>query len=165
MLPIAIDPTVLRIGLAGAGEGLARRRATLAQGGVVPVLVPPDSVLAGLHLLFVAGLERSAATALAAKARAAGILTNVEDVPELCDFHIPAVVRRGDLALTVSTSGKVPGLARLLREWLERAVGTEWGDRLERLAEARAGWRSEGLGSSEVSRRVRELVIREGWLP
>src|SRR4029077_6417769 len=105
--------------------------------------------LAGLHLLFIAGLKRSAAAALAAKARAAGILTNVEDVPELCDFHVPAVVRRGDLALTVSTSGKAPGLARLLREWLERAVGTEWQDRLERLAEARTGWRSEGLGPSE----------------
>jgi precorrin-2 dehydrogenase/sirohydrochlorin ferrochelatase len=165
VLPIAIDPTVLHIGLAGAGEGLARRRATLAQGGVVPVPVPLDGSLAGLHLLFVAGLERSPAAALAARARAASILVNVEDVPELCDFHMPAVVRRGDLALTVSTSGKAPGLARLLREWLERAVGTEWQDRLERLAVMRAGWRSDGLGPSEVSRRIRELVVREGWLP
>ncbi len=165
MLPIAIDPTVLRIGLAGAGEGLARRRAMLAQGGVVPVLVPPDGSLDGLHLLFVAGLERSAASALGARARAASILVNVEDIPELCDFHVPAVVRRGDLALTVSTSGKAPGLSRLLREWLERAIGTEWQDRLERLAQMRARWRSEGLDPGEVSRRLREQVAREGWLP
>lgn len=165
MLPIALDPTVLRIGLAGAGEGLARRRATLAAGGAEPVTVEPDGPLTGLHLLFVAGLERSQAAALADRARARGVLVNVEDIPELCDFHVPAIVRRGDLALTVSTSGKAPGLARLLREWLERALGPEWQRRLDRLAEARAGWRNEGLTANEVSLRTRDLVAREGWLP
>ena len=164
MLPIAIDPTVLHIGLAGAGEGLARRSATLAEGGVTPIPVAPNGPLAGLHLLFVTGLERPLASALAARARAASVLVNVEDVPELCDFHVPATVRRGDLALTVSTSGKAPGLSRLLREWLERAIGAEWQDRLERLSQTRAGWRSEGLTPAEVSRRIRDLVVREGWL-
>lgn len=164
MLPIALDPTVLRIGLAGTGEGRARRLAMLTAGGVEPVSIAPDSSLSGLHLLFVAGLEQPAAAALAARARSARVLVNVEDVPELCDFHVPAVVRRGDLALTVSTSGKVPGLSRLIREWLERSIGAEWRERLDRLAEARAGWRAEGLATGEVSRRIRELVSREGWL-
>lgn len=164
MLPIALDPTVLRIGLAGAGESLAKRRLTLAEGGVEPVTVQPDGPVTGLHLLFVAGLEKPAAAALAARARAQGVLVNVEDVPELCDFHVPAVVRRGDLALTVSTSGKAPGLARLLREWLEGAFGVEWQSRLDRIADARTGWRNEGLAPDEVSGRIRDLVGREGWL-
>jgi len=155
---------VLRIGLTGAGKGLTKRRATLAQSGVQSVAVEPDEPLTGLHLLFVAGLEKPVAAALAARARAQGVLVNVEDMPELCDFHVPAIVRRGDLALTVSTSGKAPGLARLMREWLERAFGAEWQERLDRLAEARTGWRNEGLAPSEVSSRTRDLVAQEGWL-
>ena len=164
MLPVSLDPTVLRIGLAGAGGSLAKRRATLAQSGVEPVAVEPDARLTGLHLLFVAGLEKPVAAALAARARAQGILVNVEDVPGLCDFHVPAIVRRGDLALTVSTSGKAPGLARIWREWLERTFGAEWQRRLDRLAEVRTGWRAEGHAPDEISRRTRDLVAREGWL-
>jgi precorrin-2 dehydrogenase/sirohydrochlorin ferrochelatase len=137
---------------------------TLAAGGAEPIVVEPDAPLTGLHLLFVAGLEKSVAAALAARARTQGVLVNVEDVPELSDFHVPAIVRRGDLALTVSTSGKAPGLSRLLREWLERAFGTEWHKRLDRLAEARTGWRKDGLAPNEVSRRTRDLVAQEGWL-
>ena len=165
MLPIALDPTVLRIGLAGAGESLTRRRRTLAEGGVEPVAVQDTGAsLAGLHLLFVAGLDRTDAEALAARARALGVLVNVEDVPELCDFHVPAILRRGDLALTVSTSGKAPGLARLLREWLGQAFGAEWQARLDQLAQARRDWKAEGLTAGEVSSRTRALVAREGWL-
>jgi precorrin-2 dehydrogenase/sirohydrochlorin ferrochelatase len=126
--------------------------------------VEPNAPLTGLHLLFVVGLEKPVAAALAARARAQRILVNVEDVPEQCDFYVPAIVRRGDLALTVSTSGKAPGLARLVREWLERAFGAEWQTRLDRLSEARTGWRNEGLAPNEVSSRTRDLVVREGWL-
>jgi len=82
-------------------------------------------------------------------AREQGILVNVEDVPELCDFHVPATIRRGDLLLTVSTGGKAPGLAKLIREWLEKKLGLEWSDRLHELAQARARWRGEGARAAE----------------
>ena len=164
MLPIALDPQTVRVGLAGAGEGLARRRALLAEGGVDPVAVDPAAPLDGLHLLYIAGLDRPVAVSLAGRARDRGILVNVEDVPELCDFHVPAIVRRGDLALTVSTSGRAPGLSRLLREWLDRAFGPEWQEHLETIGTARADWRGQGLAPAEVSRRTRDLVAREGWL-
>ncbi len=59
------------------------------------------------------------------------MLVNVEDVLPLCDFHVPAVVRRGDLLLTASTGGAAPGLARALREWLAQNFGPEWTDRLK----------------------------------
>ena len=157
MLPIAIDPQTVRVGLAGAGEGLARRRALLAEAGVEPVESP-------YAVLFIAGLGGAASQALAAEARAKGVLVNVEDVPELCDFHVPAILRRGDLAFTVSTSGKAPGLSRLLREWLERAFGLEWTGRMNAVAAAREGWRAGGLAPDQVSRRTRDLVSREGWL-
>ncbi len=157
MLPIAIDPQTVRVGLAGHGEGMARRRTLLAEAGVEPV-EPPHAVL------FIAGLDRAASEALAEEARAKGVLVNVEDMPELCDFHVPAILRRGDLAFTVSTNGKAPGLSRLLREWLGRTFGLEWTGRMDAVAAAREGWRADGLAADEVSRRTRDLVGCEGWL-
>jgi hypothetical protein len=77
-----------------------------------------DELLAPLQLLFVAGLDEGEARHLAARARAFGVLVNVEDVLPLCDFHVPAIVRHGDLLLTASTGGAAPGLSRALREHL-----------------------------------------------
>lgn len=167
MLPISINPDMVRIGLAGSGEGQARREALLAESGVEAVSVAAESSDAALHclsVLFIAGLERAAAAELARRARAGGVLVNVEDVPELCDFNVPAVVRRGALLLTVSTGGRAPGLARRLREWLQGRFGPEWDRHLETIGTARAGWRSEGLPPDEVSRRTRTLVEQKGWL-
>lgn len=164
MLPISLNPGTIQIGLAGAGEGLARRAALLHEAGVQPVTVSLQGALPSLNVLFVAGLERPAARALADEARAAGILVNVEDVPELCDFHVPAIVRRGDLILTASTGGQAPGLARRLREWLETHFGPEWTGRMADVAAARASWRAAGAPMDEVSRRTRDLVAEKGWL-
>ena len=167
MLPITINPRVVRVGLAGEGEGLARRRAFLAGSGVEEVSVANESSDAALHclsMLFIAGMERRKACELARRARSGGVLVNVEDAPELCDFHVPAVVRRGELILTVSTGGRAPGLARRLREWLQKRFGPEWNEHLESLGAARAGWRSDGLPPDEVSRRTGELIEIRGWL-
>ena len=164
MLPVSLNPEALRVGLAGAGDGLVRRAALLAGAGVRPVAVSLADALPPLNVLFVAGLDRPAARALADEARAAGILVNVEDVPELCDFHVPAIVRRGDLVLTASTGGQAPGLARRLREWLESHFGPEWTGRLADVGAARAGWRADGMPPEEVSRRTRDLVAERGWL-
>jgi precorrin-2 dehydrogenase/sirohydrochlorin ferrochelatase len=159
-----LDPTTIRVGLAGAGDGLTRRRALLAGGGVEPVVVDEETPLQGLSLLFVTGLDRVRSGVLADRARSEGVLVNVEDVPELCNFHVPAIVRRGDLAFTVSTNGKAPGLSRLLRERLGELFGAEWSTRTEDVAAARARWRAEGLAPETVSSRTRDLVARERWL-
>jgi precorrin-2 dehydrogenase/sirohydrochlorin ferrochelatase len=164
LLPIVLSDEFTAVGLAGSGDGRARRAALLAEAGIHPVAVSPDGPLPKIGLLFVAGLDQSVSVALAIKARAAGILVNVEDVPELCDFHVPAIVRRGDLVLTASTGGQAPGLARRLREWLEGRFGPEWKLHMEEVGAARAGWRADGLPSDEVSRRTRALVSEKGWL-
>jgi precorrin-2 dehydrogenase/sirohydrochlorin ferrochelatase len=56
------------------------------------------------------------------------ILCNIADRPEVCNFILPAVVRRGDLAITISTSGKSPALAKRLRRNLEAQFGEEYAD-------------------------------------
>jgi precorrin-2 dehydrogenase/sirohydrochlorin ferrochelatase len=48
-----------------------------------------------------------------------GVLCNSVDEPERCDFYYPAVVRRGDLQIAISTAGKSPALAQRLRKELE----------------------------------------------
>jgi precorrin-2 dehydrogenase/sirohydrochlorin ferrochelatase len=167
MLPIVLNPVNLKAGLAGQGPARARRAATLAEAGVEAQLFDadvPDSVLASLQVLFVAGLDEGMSRALATRARAHGVLVNVEDVLPLCDFHVPAIVRRGDLLLTVSTGGQVPGLARALREGLAEQFGPEWTLRLKELGLARARWRAEGLTTAQVSERVRDFLDRMEWL-
>ncbi len=51
-----------------------------------------------------------------------GILCNAVDSPEFCNFIFPSIIKRGDLILALSTSGKVPALSRALRERLEEFI-------------------------------------------
>jgi len=169
MLPIMLDPRSLRVGVAGSGKGLAKRLELLAEGDVKPSAVfedflPSAENFAALNLLFVAGLDESASRGLAQAARRAGVLVNVEDQPALCDFHVPAQVRRGDLLFTVSTGGRSPGLARALREDIERRFGPEWDEKLDEIAQLRARWRSQGASSDEIADRTRNFLGAKEWL-
>ena len=167
MLPIVLDQDEIAAGLAGAGAGLERRKALMAEAGVLPTPVEadaPDEALEGLSILFIAGLDRDAARQLASRARLKGVLVNVEDEPALCDFHVPAIIRRGDLTVTVSTAGRAPGLAKLIREWLERKLHLEWSTRLDDVSAARAEWRAAGHPPSTVSQKMRDLVAQKEWL-
>ena len=164
MLPLIVDPSHVKIGLAGAGDALVKRRAHLADAGVDPVTVRPDDRvgLAGLSVLYIAGLEHEISAALAGRARAQGILVNVEDVPALCDFHVPATVRRGDLLLTVSSAGRSPGLVRAIREWLSNQFGAAWSGRVAEIGARRDGWRAEGLSPAQISEKTKAIAQR--WL-
>ena len=164
MLPIMLSSEVA-VGLCGRGTAGARRAALLRDAGITPCAISEEtepSALLGLHVLFVAGL--AAPQHLAQRARALGVMVNVEDVPELCDFHVPACVRRGDLLLTVATGGRVPGLARLIREWLEMQFPSLWSEDLEELAQKRQLWRSEGLEPTAMVERLRRFLAEKGRL-
>ncbi|MBZ0272245.1 bifunctional precorrin-2 dehydrogenase/sirohydrochlorin ferrochelatase [bacterium] len=73
----------------------------------------------------------------AAEARERGIPVNVVDVPHLCDFFYPSVLRRGDLAIAISTHGRVPSAARRVRETIEENFGPEYGQWLQILSDVR----------------------------
>ncbi len=68
------------------------------------------------QLVFVATDDTEVSRVVAAEARARGLWVNTADVPDLCDFTLPSVGRRGPLVVAVSSSGQAPALARLLRE-------------------------------------------------
>lgn len=59
-------------------------------------------------------------------AEAMNLLCNVVDVPPMCNFIVPSIVRRGELALAVSTGGASPVVARHIRLQLEEQYGAEW---------------------------------------
>jgi len=89
--------------------------------------------LDGKFLAVVATASRSLNELVYHEAQRLGVLCNVVDVPEYCDFFYPAVVQRGDLQIAISTAGQSPSLAQKLRQQLERQFGdgyTEWVEQL-----------------------------------
>jgi len=186
MLPIVLDVGTLRIVLVGEGEAALKRLELLDAAGAAHLEVyseapeagfaaragnrlrgkrPSSEALEAAQVVLIAGLPEDEAARVAAAARKAGRLVNTEDVKALCDFHVPSMVRRGDLLLTVSTGGKSPGLARRLRRYLEGLFGPDWAGRLQDLAERRDAWREEGLDMSEIGRRTEAHIDEKGWLP
>jgi precorrin-2 dehydrogenase / sirohydrochlorin ferrochelatase len=85
----------------------------------------------------VATASRSLNELIYREAHDRGVLCNVVDVPHLCDFFYPAVVRRGDLQIAISPSGQSPSLAQRIRQRLERQFGPGYADWVERLGETR----------------------------
>jgi precorrin-2 dehydrogenase/sirohydrochlorin ferrochelatase len=71
------------------------------------------------------------------EAKATGCLVNVVDDPDRCNFHVPAIVRRGELTLSVSTGGNSPALARRIRRSLEQQFDSAYGPYLALLGELR----------------------------
>jgi precorrin-2 dehydrogenase/sirohydrochlorin ferrochelatase len=66
------------------------------------------------------------------------MLCNIADRPEVCNFILPAVVRRGNLMIAVSTSGRSPAFAKKLRKDLEMRFGPEYGAFLDLMGAVRA---------------------------
>ena len=185
MYPLTLDVARLPVALAGGGPALGRRLAGLDAAGAAHVTVyveAPDAALADAagaaprrppadggrpsRRAPPAGrrLDDGAASALAGLARAMGILVNVEDRKPWCDVHVPAVVRRGDLTLTVSTNGRSPGLAKRIRRYLEGLFGPEWASRVDHVAARRAAWRTAGADMATLGHRTDALIARRRWL-
>jgi precorrin-2 dehydrogenase/sirohydrochlorin ferrochelatase len=93
--------------------------------------------LAGAFLVIAATDDEAVQEQVHAEAEAAGQLINVADVPKWCNFILPATVRQGDLAISISTGGKSPALAKRLRQELEKSFGPEYNLALELMGSLR----------------------------
>jgi siroheme synthase-like protein len=123
---VATGPAAQLDRLAAAPGVTVRRRAYL----------PGD--LAGAFLCVAGAADPMLRSAVAAEARATGVLVNVmDDVPN-CDFAAPAVLRRGDLVVAVGTGGRAPALASRLRAELGERFGPEWAELVDLVGEVRA---------------------------
>ncbi len=132
LLEAGADVTVVSPALTAGLTALAVRGAIRH---FARVYEPGD--LEGAFLAFEASGDPDAERAAVSEARRCGVLINVADVPQLCSFIAPAVIKRGALQITVSTGGTSPALARNIREELEGRFGAEYESILDLLAAAR----------------------------
>lgn len=183
MLPLAIDVAAWRVLLVGDGRAALARLDMLEAAGARDLAVfapgasammrsragrrlaerlPTEDEVAAARLLFMAGLAPAETERLAAVGRAHRVLVNAEDVPPLCDAYALAMVRRGNLVLGVSTEGRSPAVARVLRQWLQSRFGAEWEARLEQAAGLRDALRAGGAGPAAITAATAALL--EPWL-
>jgi precorrin-2 dehydrogenase/sirohydrochlorin ferrochelatase len=91
-------------------------------------------------------------------ARSRGLLVNAVDQPADCTFIVPSIVRKGDLMIAISTSGKSPALSKKIRKRLEAQFGDEYADFLSLMGGLRKGLLTMGLPQPENSRMFHEIV-------
>lgn len=96
--------------------------------------------------------------AVFAEAEQRGCLVNVVDVPELCNFIVPSIVRRGQLQLAISTGGAAPVVAKRMRRQLEEQIGEEWGPYIELLGEVRTLVMQRIPGGEAVRKPIFEAI-------
>lgn len=173
-LPVVLQIEGRRCLVVGGGAVAARKVEALRRAGaevtvVAPAVLPRLARRDGVRVVrrrFRLGDLRGAATCIAATddpalqrrisaaCRRLGIPVNVVDAPALCTFTLPAVVRRGDLVVAVSTGGRAPGFSRRVRETLEEAIPPAFGGFLRLLARAR------GRIPWGISYRRRQILFR-----
>jgi len=126
---------------------LCHELALLVNSGKISVLPrgyqPGD--LEGTFIAIAATDDKNINEEISIEGRERGVLVNVVDVPELCDFIVPSYVKRGDLTLAISTGGASPALARKLRTRLEKEFGEEYTALTRIVGEVRAEMRRQGV--------------------
>lgn len=158
--PIYLNLTGRRVVVIGGGEVAERKvESLLATHAAITVVSPQVSArllllaterridlqrrvfqtgdCAGATIVLSATDDPAISEAVFKDAQKAGALVNTADQPALCDFIMPAVVRRGDIAIAISTSGTSPGLAARLRQKIARMIGPEYERLTQLLAAAR----------------------------
>jgi precorrin-2 dehydrogenase/sirohydrochlorin ferrochelatase len=117
--------------------------------------------LDGTFLAIVATASRDLNRSIYHEAQQRRVLCNVVDVPEYCDFYYPAVVRRGDLQIAISTNGQSPSLAQKLRQQLERQFGPGYARWVAELGETRKLVLASDLDPQRKSDLLHSLASRE----
>jgi precorrin-2 dehydrogenase / sirohydrochlorin ferrochelatase len=118
-------------------------------------------------LAFVASDDGATTSAVVSEARARGIWINCADVPSCCDFILPAVIRRGELAVAVSSGGASPAAARAIREELESYLSEEFAQLVQTASEVRTDLRQRSIQAkaeswNEALKGEFRLLLRQG---
>ncbi len=148
-----------RVVVVGEGEMAAAKRRMVERAG--GTCCNADQ---GARLAFVALDDRASAEAAAAQLKARGLLVNVADRPELCDFTLPSVLERGDVLIAVSTGGASAGLAKHLRLRLEALLPSSLGALANALKGARDALRSRWPDPNTRRRALDEALAEDGPL-
>jgi uroporphyrin-III C-methyltransferase / precorrin-2 dehydrogenase / sirohydrochlorin ferrochelatase len=174
MYPVVLDLRGRRCLLVGAGQIAYRKLLRLlAEGAVVTVVAPTaiepvaqldtegkvtlalrpfvDADVDHCQLVLVATGDRKVDEQVKRAARSRGIWVNVADVPDLCDFYLPAVVQRGDLQFSIASGGGAPFAVRRLREMFERKIGPAWSGWIAAAKRFRQRVQTQGLSGAAAN--------------
>lgn len=180
-LPLFVRLAGRRCLIVGGGAVAAGRARLLLDAGATVVVISPELCdelqsladrariahekrryrsgdVAGFFLVLSATGIADVDARVAVDARRAGVIVNVADRIELCDFIVPAVVQRDDLIVAISTSGASPAMARRLRHELEEQLGREYGVAVQLLGRLRRRLKSTSTPAADRARILRELV-------
>jgi precorrin-2 dehydrogenase / sirohydrochlorin ferrochelatase len=175
-LPINLDIRNKKVVVVGGGQVAARKCPALLEAGARVTVIAPhlDSGLAELHrdgrlrheareyrqgdlaeafLVFAVTDNPLVNRSVADEARARSVLADIADGPESGSFTLPALMTRGDLLIAVSTGGKSPALARVIRDQLETLYGQEYEHALEIMGNLREKLLTE-KGNSAYNKQI-----------
>jgi len=175
--PINLDVSGRRAVVVGGGKIAARKVRALLDCDADVIVVSPEfcptlTAMEGITRVargYMRGDLASAAVVISATdsedvnrqvwedARSAGIPVNVVDQPEHCTFTVPAVLRRGDIMIAVSTGGGGPALSGSIRRRLEDVIGPEYADLLELIKPMRKRLKRTDLSFGERARIMRAM--------
>ena len=159
--PINLDIQGRQCLVVGGGRVGARKVETLCRCGAVVTVVSPEvepalvqlaadqivllkqrpyrsSDVEGMFLVIGATDDETLNRQIHADAERHNLLCNIADRPEICNFILPAIVRRGDFMMAISTAGKSPAFAKHIRKRLETQYGPEYGLLLDLMGAIRA---------------------------
>lgn len=163
----------------GEGPLAEPKRRLVERAGAEVIADLAEGIDRGARLAFIAHENAAMCEADAIRARGAGLLVNVVDRPDLCDFTTPSILDRDPVLVAVGTDGASAGLAKQLRLRLEALLPADLGDLARRLGMARdaikARWPAAGdrrraldqaLGVGGALDPLREGAAAriEGWL-
>jgi len=167
MYPVMLDLSKLSVALIGEGSQFERRRKLLIESGAKKLTTFDTQLKTDIEFEkfdIVLIVDAPNGNELHDKAKAARCIVNVEDEKEFCDFYFQTFIQRGDLQISVSTNGKSPATARMIRECLENCYPAEWEQRLEEIAAKRTEWKDAGASYNEVNAKTEEYVKSRDWL-
>ncbi len=160
LYPVFLDVRARKCVVVGGGEIAARKAEALLDAGAAVTVISPEfcqdleehaaagriacirtpyreDALDDAFVAVAATDDEAVNTRVNRDCRARNIIVNVVDVPELCDFHVPSIIRSGDITVAIGTGGKSPALSRHLRLMLQDKIGPEYGQLLDILGALR----------------------------
>lgn len=156
-LPLFLRVSGQPVILVGSGEAADAKRRLIERAGGIPV----DEADAQARIAFIALEDKAAAAHIAARLKARGLLVNVVDQSALCDFTTPAIVDRDPVLIAVATGGASAGLAKTVRQRIERLLPQRLGDLATALGEARSLLRAR-WPDALLRRHALDRALQEG---
>ncbi|MBY6014328.1 siroheme synthase [Qipengyuania gaetbuli] len=147
-----------RVVVVGSGDMADAKTRLVERAGGIPC---GETEAHHARLAFVALEDERAAEAAGLRLKRTGLLVNVADRPDLCDFTLPSVLERGDVLVAVSTGGASAGLAKHLRLRLERLLPQSLGPLAAALSTARNRIRDR-FPRSDDRRRAIDAALSQG---